>query len=103
MALAFSLMALAFQLNAVDNQLLVIFLFAFVSFAMNFGPNVATYALPTQCYPKEVCWLLFEPAAHTCIDQHMFGLITTIVNENCFTSILETSTRNSGPALFAMK
>uniref|UniRef100_A0A7S1EE72 Major facilitator superfamily (MFS) profile domain-containing protein n=2 Tax=Hemiselmis andersenii TaxID=464988 RepID=A0A7S1EE72_HEMAN len=54
MAIAFSLLALAFTYEATSNKLLVILLFAFVSFAMNFGPNVGTYVLPTQAYPAEV-------------------------------------------------
>jgi len=53
MTLAFSLLAIAFE-RAKDQQLLVIALFCFVSFSMNFGPNVATYVLPTQIYPQEV-------------------------------------------------
>ena len=53
MAVSFLLLAAAFQTGD-NSQAVMICLFALVSFSMNFGPNVATYTLPTECYPKEV-------------------------------------------------
>lgn len=56
MALSFGAMALTFGAYPTSGQAanLKFFLFAVITFAINFGPNVVTYVLPAQLFPTAV-------------------------------------------------
>jgi len=50
--IAFMMLAVARRCEV--NVIIQLVLFSFVSGTLNFGPNVATYILPTEVFPKEV-------------------------------------------------
>eukprot|EP00052_Salpingoeca_macrocollata_P012287 m.95147 g.95147 ORF g.95147 m.95147 type:complete len:475 (-) comp18413_c0_seq1:65-1489(-) len=54
-AVMFGALALAYNLTKDDEQKALKFvLFGLVTFALNFGPNIATYVLPAEIFPTEV-------------------------------------------------
>ena len=54
LALIFAALAVIYQVDPEGQAEMKFVLYCFLMFALNFGPNVGTYVLPTVCFPSQV-------------------------------------------------